>query len=108
MTALLAVDTTPIPNPGSWADCVGSFDGATQLWLGPNGVTNFNDVTAVLDQFQQRETNPVTWTDIAAEVPNYNTNFADITAAIQGFQSQDYWNNVPDHDSIDDCVIPTP
>ena len=70
--------------------------------------TNVLDIVAVLDQFQQKATNPVIWTDLAAGIPNYVTNSADLAAVLQGYQSQNYWNNVPGHDSISDCVIPAP
>ncbi|MBU0716748.1 MAG: hypothetical protein KJ749_00735 [Planctomycetes bacterium] len=85
----LAVKTTPQPEPMWWADCAGALEGG--VWAGPNGVVNFDDVSAAVQYFTSVATAPhLTWVDVEPEVPNAVLNFADIQQVVYAFQGSLY------------------
>lgn len=85
----LTVATTPKPLPKDWGDTVGEF--SFVFWTGPNGISNFNDVSAIIQKFQGDSTAPhFTWVDLHAESPNTVINFSDVQTAIQAFQGMPY------------------
>ncbi|MBU0719377.1 MAG: DUF362 domain-containing protein, partial [Planctomycetes bacterium] len=85
----LVVATTPQPPPAKWGDCVGAMEGG--VWTAPNGVVNFDDITAAVQYFTSAPTAPhLTWIDLDDEVPNKVINFADIMQIVLAFQGTDY------------------
>ncbi len=90
----LVVSTIDQPEPKSWGDTVGSFDGAA--WGAPNGIVNTNDFLAALQKFQNLPTAPhVTVVDVqsvSSTDPCLNriTNIADVFILIQAFQGNAY------------------
>ena len=85
----LEVGTVPPPLPREWADVAGAF--LFGVWAGPDGVTNFNDVSAALQAFQGlASAPPIVWVDVHSEVPNYVANFADVFEIIRAFQGIPY------------------
>ena len=103
LTAPLTIGTVPDPEVGSWADIVGEFIGGS--WTAPNSNTNFHDIGAGIQGFQQLPTAaPVSWVDLVdtggAEVPNYVINFNDVGAIIKGFL------NTPYPGTVATCAIP--
>lgn len=94
----IVVDTIDRPGALAWGDCVGFFmDGFG--WLGPDGVTNFNDVSAAIRLFQAGPYAPhITWVDLhggesgdaTVDPPNAVANFADVQQIIKAFQGEPY------------------
>lgn len=89
------------PNP----DCPGATcpggESCIQQWPPPDGVTNFNDVSAAIRAFQSIGTPPhTTWVDMhgaegkfqdpALDPPNFIVNFADVQQIIKAFQGDMY------------------
>lgn len=88
-SAPLALETVARPAPKFWGDTVGEFFFA--FWTNPNGIVNFNDVSAVLQGFTNNPVAPHrTWLDLHDQTPNYLINFADIQLAIKAFQGEPY------------------
>lgn len=88
-SAPLALETVARPAPKFWGDTVGEFFFA--FWTNPNGIVNFNDVTAVLQGFTSNPVAPHrTWLDLHDQGTNYLINFADIQLAIKAFQGELY------------------
>lgn len=93
VSAALSIDTAAKPGILPWADSVGSFTGS---WSGPNGVVNFDDVTAQIRCFLKLPDAPhMTWADIARETPNYVCNFTDVQQTILAFKGFDYGYPAP-------------
>ena len=85
----LVIETIARPSPAHWADCVGAMEGGA--WTAPNGVVNFNDVTAAVHYFTSASTAPpLTTVDIEPEEPNAVLNFADIQQIVNAFQGAPY------------------
>ena len=60
-------------------------------WTGPNGVVNFNDISAAVKGFQELEDAPrLPRLDLDGEVPNKLINFNDISRVVQAFQGNRY------------------
>ena len=86
-----ALEIVTIPQPGLkfWADSVGELVGLN--WTFPNGVTNFQDVVAVIQAFQLVPSAPSsTCADIHPEIPNRIVNINDALFTILAFQGQQY------------------
>ena len=83
-----------------WGDAVEAFNGS--VWGPPQGVSNFDDVTACLKTFQDPNAinaTHVTWTDIHPNRPdlggisihlNKLVNFDDVAQFIKAFQGDEY------------------
>lgn len=90
----LEVSTIPQPAPKFWADSAGELLGS--VWSGPNGVTNFQDVVAVLQTFSVESTAPPkTWSDIHPQTPNRIVNIDDVFNTILAFQGATYPYDAP-------------
>ncbi|MBU0718347.1 MAG: hypothetical protein KJ749_08870, partial [Planctomycetes bacterium] len=78
------------PAPHWWADVVGiKFLGLQ--WEGPNGVVNFDDVTAAIQYFMSHPTGPVLeWVEIEPQELNFIINFSDIMQIVLAFQGGPY------------------
>lgn len=88
-SSALEISTIPQPALKFWADSVGELVGS--VWSGPNGVTNFQDVVAVLQTFSTVATAPPkTWADIHPETPNRIVNIDDVFNTILAFQGAQY------------------
>ncbi|MBI4718853.1 MAG: matrixin family metalloprotease [Planctomycetes bacterium] len=88
-SAPLPLATVPEPTPKKWGDCVGSF--FIVFWDGPNGVVNFNDVSAALQKYIGDPTAPhLTAIDVHDEVPNALINISDVFLLIKAFQGNEY------------------
>ena len=91
---------------GNWASCSGDGDcpsgeACMEQWGPPDGITNFQEVTAAVFAFQQTPglTVPeITWVDLHGndggdanvDPPNYTVNFADISQIIAAYQGWPY------------------
>ena len=92
---------------GTWAECPNGDpdcppgESCFEQWPPPEGITNFNDITAAVFAFQQAPglTLPdVTWVDMhgdgggsaADDPPNFILNFADIANIVAAFQGRPY------------------
>ncbi|MBU0717258.1 MAG: agmatine deiminase family protein [Planctomycetes bacterium] len=85
----LVVGTIARPSPQYWADCVGQMAGGA--WTVPNGVVNFDDVTAAVQYFTSTPTAPhLTTVDLEPQEPNAVLNFADIQQIVYAFQGDPY------------------
>ena len=97
----LSASTQALPLDNKWwGDAVGFFN--SLLWTDPQGVTNFDDVTAALKTFQDPNAinaTHVTWTDIHPNRPdlggfsvhpNKLVNFNDVDQFIKAFQGDEY------------------
>ncbi|MBU0718000.1 MAG: hypothetical protein KJ749_07115 [Planctomycetes bacterium] len=85
------LDISTIARPGTqyWGDVAGSkLEGQ---WTAPNGVVNFDDVTAAVQTFVVAPAAPpVEWVDIEPAVPNAILNFSDIQQIVYAFQGTPY------------------
>lgn len=101
-SAPLTIPTVPKPAVAAWADCVGPLIEGVG-WSEPDGATNFNDIQAALQVFQQHGLPPhATRMDIhgaelpaeaggaAMSPPNFVVNFADIQFMVLAFQGTPY------------------
>ena len=91
----LSVATILKPGDKWWGDVVGTFTGVE--WTAPQGVTNFEDVTAAIKTWQGGQVvapvGNVAHLSLADVEPcNINTvvNFNDVLAIIQAFQGDEY------------------
>lgn len=89
-SSAVEISTIALPAEGKfWGDSVGELIGLT--WTFPNGVTNFQDVVAVLQAFAVDPTAPPsTWADIHPEIPNRVINIDDTFNTILAFQGLQY------------------
>ncbi len=72
-----------------WGDLAGELLGG--VWTPPNGVVNFNDISAQIQRFQGAATAPsLVRADLDGELPNKVVNFADIQHAVLAFQGSPY------------------
>ncbi|MBU0719657.1 MAG: hypothetical protein KJ749_15540, partial [Planctomycetes bacterium] len=86
----LVLETTAKPGETAyWCDCVGEMSAGE--WLPPNGVTNFDDISAAIMGFQVLEAAPhFSRIDVDGEVPNNVINFSDIYAIVRAFEGYPY------------------
>ncbi|MBU0718016.1 MAG: hypothetical protein KJ749_07195 [Planctomycetes bacterium] len=85
----LVISTIAQPTPQYWADCVGQMEAGS--WTAPNGVVNFDDVSAAVQYFTSAATAPhLTMVDIEPEEPNAVLNFSDIQQIVYAFQGDGY------------------
>ncbi|MGB2985230.1 MAG: M14 family zinc carboxypeptidase [Phycisphaerae bacterium] len=85
----VAMATVPV-----WGDVVGEFDEGA--WTPPDGVSDFNDISSVVDRFRALPTAPSTERcDMYPAAPNYNVNFDDIAAVVDAFRALPYYPNTP-------------
>ncbi|MBU0717861.1 MAG: hypothetical protein KJ749_06390 [Planctomycetes bacterium] len=83
------VATVAMPAPNVWGDVAGAIGG--DEWSAPNGVVNFDDVTAAIQFFLSATTAPhLTWVDLEPQGPNAILNFSDIMQIVLAFQGGDY------------------
>ncbi len=99
----LLISTIAKPEPNFWGDVVGSLvpmdplDPLIYRWSDPDGVTDEQDVDAVLLGFVNRwHGADVTWLDVEGEVPNYIVNINDVLRVIQASQGNPYPFSDPD------------
>jgi hypothetical protein len=87
----LLVETVPRPFLKIWGDVVGQADSDTGEYSGPNGFANINDVQATLFGILEiHMPPPVTWVDVAPEIPNYILNVSDLLYVVLGVKGLDY------------------
>lgn len=83
-------EVSTIDDPGNWywADIVGFKDGGS--WTAPNGVVNFDDITAAIEIYLDTAGHPH-WTcgDIDPETPDKVVNFTDIQYIVDSFTYYD-------------------
>jgi hypothetical protein len=77
-----------------WGDITGTFlDGA---WTAPNGIVDFQDVSAAVDRFRNPPTAPsLERCDIAPETPNGVVDFEDISYVVDAFRNLPYPFGLP-------------
>jgi hypothetical protein len=74
---------------GKWGDVVGTF--VSGQWTSPNGVVDFNDISATVEAFRQLQSAPPEyWCDFAPETPDGVINFADIGYVVDAFRALPY------------------
>lgn len=72
-----------------WGDAVGEYSAG--VWTAPNGLVNFNEISAAVKAFQGTPGAPEpSRTDVHDAVPNRLTNFSDIGLFVSAFQAQPY------------------
>ncbi len=77
-----------------WGDVVGSCD--VPPCTPPNGVTDFIDISAIVEAFKHIPTAPATHrVDLMPSYPDYVIDFVDIAGAVDGFRGINY--------VLDDC-----
>lgn len=82
-------DSVSIPTVNLWGDVAGELTGNN--WTVPNGVVNFNDVTASIQRFLgQSNAPPLVWVDVDGRQPSKGVNFADIQRLVQAFLGVPY------------------
>ncbi|MCH9002903.1 MAG: hypothetical protein IIC02_10050, partial [Planctomycetes bacterium] len=92
----LAAATQAKPGVLWHGDAVGSFDGKD--WSGPNGVVNFDDVTATIKTFIDPDAFNATHVSLTDVHPNLTpgpqinrlVNINDVLSIIKGFQGFEY------------------
>lgn len=79
----LAVQTS------GWGDMVGDFDGGD--WTPPNGVVDFNDLSAVVGKFKNApEATIKARADVAEDSPDTRVDFLDIARIVDAFRGVSY------------------
>ena len=109
VTSPLVVRTMFEPLTKKWADCVGSFDGME--WSPPQGILNFEDVTAAIKTFidsQAFNATHVSITDVQPQTPNHVVNFNDVFTIVLAFQGAPYPFGCPDDPCRDNLANPCP
>jgi len=77
-----------------WGDAVGGTTGG--VWQPPNGVTNLEDVQALVQTFQGSPTAPpLAWADLGDEEPNQVANLSDALLDVLAFQGTAYPFSAP-------------
>ncbi len=90
------VATTPTPSPRFYGDAVGTFDGNTNNWSGPDGLVTANDILASIKKFQLDPTAPhFTRIDLIPANPNGIINASDVLAFALAFQGVPYPHPAP-------------
>ena len=106
----VVVQTTAAPlTPREWADCVGSFDGTN--WSPPQGITNFEDVSAAIKTFVDPtafNATHVSVTDVEPQTPNGVVNFNDVFTIVLAFQAEPYPFGCSDDPCRDNVANPCP
>ncbi len=109
-TSPLTVATVGEPfAPRKWADCVGTFDGV--VWSSPQGIVNFEDVTAALLTFSDADAfnaTHVSITDVEPQTPNHLVNINDVFTIILAFKGDSYPFGCPDDPCRDNVANPCP
>jgi len=83
------VETIAEPTPKLWGDCVGELLGT--VWLGPNGITNIQDVFAAIIKFQGTGIMPpLGYVDVHPQIPNNLVNIDDVLLLILAFKGEPY------------------
>jgi len=98
-----------------WGDAIGMFTGPVgtppNVWTGPQGSTNWDDLTASLRTFQgsiATNATHVSVTDIHPRVLNRIVNIDDVFVFIKAFQGYQYPFGCPDDPCWDKLLSPCP
>ena len=73
-------------------DIVGHYDDDAGWWTAPNGVVDFNDISACVDKFKNEPTAPrkarcdVTHADVFNPLPDKKVDFVDISCIVAAFR----------------------
>ena len=106
----LVVLTSLLPADSKWwGDAVKSFNGT--VWSLPQGVTNWDDLSAVLQTFLNPNSitaTPTSITDIHPRVLNRIVNIDDVFFLIHAFKGDEYPFGCPDDPCWDKLVAPCP
>jgi len=90
-----------------WGDTVGSFNGTE--WTPPQGVTNIDDVVAIIRGWQVKPNAPHnSVTDVEPQVLNRVININDAFQVILAFQGDPYPFGCPNDPCQDTSVTPCP
>ena len=82
--------------------CALLLSGYKDCCLAPNGTVNFNDISAVVDKFKNKEGAPAkARADIAPQTPQKIVDFDDISAVVEAFRGLSY-----PYGGLDDCPLP--
>ena len=80
--------------PRGFTGLVGDFNGIE--WTGPNDVTDFLDISAIVESFKNEPTAPIkARSDIAEDGPDAVIDFLDISACVEAFKGESYPFAVP-------------
>jgi hypothetical protein len=82
--------TTPaVVGTAVWGDVVGDF--VAGQWTAPNGVIDFNDISATVECFVSQPTAPSWWQcDVSPELPDGVIDFGDIGYVVDAFSANAY------------------
>lgn len=74
-----------------WGDTVAEFNNQTQSFDPPNGISDFRDISALVECFKNTtKAPPLEWCDLAPGIPDQILNFSDIQRAVEAFKDFDY------------------
>ena len=104
----ISLQTTPQPLDGKfWGDIVGIYDG--NFWGKANGVTNFNDAFAVIQNWMGHpNAASLQRTDVASQYLNRVVNANDLLFTIFAFKGKTYQFGCPDDPCQDNIENPCP
>ena len=73
----------------AWGDVVG--EKFITIWEPPNGIVNFDDIQAIVQNFESVEdAPPLYWVDVAVEVPDFVANMTDVQMITLAFEGGPY------------------